>query len=66
MKILYLIIFFILGTLMGSFYTVIGSRLPKGESFIKGRSHCDHCNNKLSFLDMIPIISFLPIVCVQL
>lgn len=59
MKILYLIIFFILGTLMGSFYTVIGSRLPKGESFIKGRSHCDHCNNELSFLDMIPIVSFI-------
>ena len=58
-RIIYLIIFFVLGTLMGSFYTVVGSRLPKGESFITGRSHCEHCKNKLSLLDMIPIISYL-------
>ena len=59
MRILYLIIFFILGTLMGSFYTVIGTRLPKNESFLKGRSHCDNCGHNLSFLDMIPIISYI-------
>ena len=33
MNILYLIIFFIFGTLMGSFLTVIGLRLPKKENF---------------------------------
>lgn len=59
MRILYLIIFFILGTLMGSFYTVIGTRLPKNESFLKGRSHCDNCKNTLSFLDLIPILSYI-------
>ncbi len=56
---IYLIIFFILGLFMGSFYTVVGLRLPKHESFIKGRSHCDSCNHELSFIDMIPIISYL-------
>jgi len=59
MNILYLIIFFILGLFMGSFYTVIGLRLPNHEDFIKGRSHCDHCNHELKFLDMIPIISYI-------
>ena len=59
MNILYLIIFFILGLFMGSFYTVVGLRLPKHEKFINGRSHCDSCNHELSFLDMIPIISFI-------
>ena len=34
MSILYLIIFFILGSLMGSFYTVLGLRIPKKEDFI--------------------------------
>lgn len=59
MKIVYLIIFFILGTLFGSFFTVIGLRLPNHEDFIKTRSHCDTCHHELSLLDMIPILSFL-------
>lgn len=59
MNILYLIIFFILGLLMGSFFTVVGSRLPKGEGFITNRSHCDKCHHELSLVDMIPLLSFL-------
>ena len=59
MLILYLIIFFILGTIFGSFFTVVGLRLPKKESFISNRSYCDKCHHELSFMDMIPIISFL-------
>ena len=59
MDIVYLIIFFILGTLMGSFFTVVGSRLPRREDFIKSRSHCDNCTHELSLLDMVPIISYL-------
>lgn len=59
MNFLYLIIFFILGTLFGSFFTVIGLRLPNHEDFIKTRSHCDTCNHELSLLDMIPILSYL-------
>ena len=59
MNIVYCIIFFILGLHMGSFYTVIGTRLPNGEKFITGRSRCDSCSHTLSFLDMIPILSYL-------
>ena len=59
MKLFYLISFFILGTFFGSFYTVIGLRLPKHLSFIKGRSHCDKCGHVLSLLDMVPIISYI-------
>lgn len=59
MDILYLIIFFILGLFMGSFYTVVGLRLPNNEGFIKGRSHCDNCKHELSFIDMIPIFSYI-------
>ena len=58
MRILYIAIFFVLGTLMGSFFTVIGLRLPKHEDFIKNHSYCDECKHKLSLLDMIPILSF--------
>ena len=59
MNFLYLIIFFVVGTLFGSFFTVVGSRLPNNEDFIRGRSHCDNCKHELSFLDMIPIISYI-------
>lgn len=59
MEILYLIIFFIFGLLMGSFFTVVGTRLPKGENFISNRSYCDKCNHELSLFDMLPLISYL-------
>ena len=59
METTYLVFFFIIGTFMGSFYTVVGNRLPKNISFIKGRSHCDVCNHTLSFIDMIPILSYI-------
>lgn len=59
MNTIYLIIFFILGLFFGSFYTVIGLRLPRHENFITNRSYCDTCHHELSFLDMIPILSFL-------
>ncbi len=55
----YIILFFILGSAMGSFYGVIGERIPKGESFIIGRSHCNSCKHTLGFLSLIPIVSYL-------
>lgn len=59
MNIIYMIIFFVLGTCMGSFYTVVGLRLPKKQKFITGKSHCDKCNHDLSLLDMVPILSYI-------
>ena len=56
---LYLIIFFILGLFMGSFYTVVGLRLPNHENFITNRSYCDKCHHELTLLDMVPILSYL-------
>lgn len=44
---------------MGSFYTVVGLRTPKKESFLLSRSRCDECKHELSYLDMIPILSYL-------
>lgn len=59
MNLFYLIIFFIFGLAMGSFYAVIGYRIPREESFIKGHSHCDNCGHRLSFLDLFPILSYI-------
>jgi len=54
-----LILFFVLGTIFGSFYNVVGYRVPKGESLLYPSSHCTKCNHKLGPLELIPILSFL-------
>lgn len=56
----YLITFFILGTILGSFYNVVGYRLPKGESITKPKhSYCVSCGKKLSWYELIPILSYI-------
>ncbi len=49
---------FILGICLGSFANVLIDRTQAKKS-IRGRSICDFCNYVLSWLDNIPIISFL-------
>lgn len=58
MTIYYALCFFILGTLLGSFYNVVGWRLPRGESIVSPPSHCPNCNHKLKFWELLPILSF--------
>lgn len=53
------IIFFIFGLIFGSFFQVVGLRLPKGESIIKPSSHCTNCNKNLKWYELIPIISYI-------
>ncbi len=59
MEIYYAIVFFIFGTILGSFYNVVGYRLPRGESIAFPASHCTKCGHKLTPFELIPIISFL-------
>ena len=58
-NIIYSIYMFVVGTIMGSFFNVIGHRLSKNESAIKPRSHCEFCGHILAWYELIPIISFL-------
>ena len=50
---------FIIGAILGSFYLVIGTRLPLKENVITGRSRCDHCKIELKWYELIPIISYV-------
>ena len=59
MEKIFLVIFFILGSVMGSFFHVVASRLSKGESIVKPGSHCHYCNHNLKWYELIPIFSFL-------
>lgn len=53
-----LLVFFA-GLFIGSFLNVIADRLQKHESFLFGRSHCDHCKKELSWYELFPLISYL-------
>ena len=50
---------FILGTFIGSFCTLAVYRIPLGQDITHERSYCPNCNHKLSFLDLIPVFSYL-------
>lgn len=51
--------FFIIGTLLGSFFTLAIHRIPLKQNITHERSYCPKCNHKLNFLDLIPILSYL-------
>ena len=59
METLFLTMFFILGTIMGSFYHVVATRLSNDESIITPGSHCPKCNHFLKWYENIPIISYI-------
>jgi len=59
MEVYILCFFFVLGSIMGSFYHVVATRLSLEESIIKPGSHCPRCNHFLKWYENIPIISYL-------
>lgn len=57
---IYVLVFvFILGTVLASFMNCIADRNSNHEKWWTGRSKCDVCGHTLSFLDLIPVISYI-------
>lgn len=52
-------IWFAIGAVAGSVANAVIFRLPRGLSWWRGRSVCPKCKHKLSWRDLIPIISWL-------
>ncbi|WP_079479523.1 prepilin peptidase [Halobacillus salinus] len=50
--------FFLLGTILGSFYNVVGLRLPNGGLMHENRSYCPICKKTLAWYELIPILSY--------
>lgn len=50
---------FVTGLIFGSFFNVVGLRLPKNESIAFPRSHCVNCNHELSWYELIPVFSYI-------
>lgn len=59
MALFYTCLFFIYGLIFGSFFNVVGLRVPKKESIIAPPSHCPICNHRLGVLDLIPVLSYV-------
>ena len=59
MDMMYTIVFGIFGLVFGSFYNVVGLRVPKGESIVNPPSHCTSCGKRLTALELIPVLSYL-------
>ena len=53
------IIAFIYGLMLGSFFNVVGYRLPNGLSIVHPGSFCPKCNHKLKWYELIPVFSFI-------
>jgi leader peptidase (prepilin peptidase) / N-methyltransferase len=53
-----LILAFLGGLVIGSFVTVVGYRVPRGESVVGGRSHCTTCGAQIAAYDNIPVFSW--------
>ncbi|WP_203333122.1 prepilin peptidase [Planococcus beigongshangi] len=59
MTITYTVFFFIFGLVFGSFFNVVGLRVPKKESIAYPPSHCTKCDRQLTALDLVPVFSYL-------
>lgn len=59
MEILYLIIFFILGSIVGTISTILGLRIPKKEKILGNKLHCDSCSHELTSKETIPLFSYI-------
>lgn len=59
MQIATIIIFFVFGTVFGSFFNVVGLRVPEKSLFSEQRSYCDHCRKQLGWRELIPVLSFI-------
>jgi leader peptidase (prepilin peptidase)/N-methyltransferase len=50
---------FVIGLVLGSFYNVVGLRIPAGQSIVKPRSACPSCSHTLTARELIPVFSYV-------
>lgn len=49
----------VLGLFVGSFANVLIARVPSGEQWVRGSSHCPRCGHDLAWHDNLPLLSWL-------
>lgn len=53
------VIFFVLGSMVGSFLNVCIYRMPIGESIVSPPSHCPHCRYSIPWYLNIPLVTWI-------
>ena len=59
MELIIICLFFVYGLVFGSFFNVVGLRIPKGESIVRPPSHCTVCDRNLTIKDLVPVFSYV-------
>ncbi|WP_028392095.1 prepilin peptidase [Bacillus cihuensis] len=49
----------IIGLVLGSFYNVVGLRIPENQSVVRPRSQCPACKRTLTATDLVPVLSYV-------
>lgn len=57
-----IIIQFLLGASLASFFNLVPLRDARGESIVRPRSHCDTCQMQLAAYDLIPVLSYIILI----
>ncbi len=55
----YTILFFLFGTIIGSFLNVLIYRLPRNKSIVYPPSSCPNCGHRIKWYENIPILSYI-------
>ncbi|MCP8968501.1 prepilin peptidase [Ectobacillus ponti] len=50
---------FVVGLVLGSFYNVVGLRVPIGQSIVRPRSACPACRHTLAARELVPVLSYM-------
>ena len=53
------VVFFVFGSIVGSFLNVVIHRLPLGQSVVSPPSHCPHCNYSIPWYLNIPLVTWV-------
>ncbi len=59
METYYTILIFVFGLLLGSFYNVVGYRIPNNLSIVRPHSFCPKCRHELKWYELIPVLSYI-------
>ncbi|WP_029329190.1 prepilin peptidase [Lentibacillus jeotgali] len=54
-----ILLFFLLGLIFGSFFNVVGMRVPQRQPFTNDRSMCPQCTHQLKWYELIPVLSYI-------